>query len=73
MTLIEKLIVGKRVTDKDLASALYDICETEHSGCSSDCPIYGKVLTEKQKAGYDCPVFKNGEAMLSALRKHHHK
>jgi len=80
--IVTKLIRKEEITDTDLENMLYEICEREHSelnphrgrgwpkrfGCSNDCPIYKRVLTEEEKEGASCNCFKNGKRMLEALR-----
>lgn len=73
-SLIEKLVDREPVDDSDLANALFDICEREHSSCNMNCPVYeandGQCVNAdrpfKENRGCDC--FKDGHAMLNFLR-----
>lgn len=38
--LIQKLILGIRVTNADIDMALYEICDEVHSSCDNSCPVY---------------------------------
>jgi len=58
-----KLINGETLSDKDISEVLYDICDTVHASCDSECPVY-ETLNGKQ-----CECFKNGAEMLKRLRK----
>lgn len=76
-TILWKLIQGNPVTDEDVISALYDICEIVHSGCDSDCPVYrlngNAVPLETTGRGKnrhtECSCFKQGSKMLAFIRK----
>jgi len=74
MDLIMKLIKNEQITDKDLAWELYDICDSVHSSCNSDCPVYelnGNSVPDTAndwKVNRGCDCFKNGDEMLSFIR-----
>ncbi len=72
--LLMKLVNGQKVTDEDLVNELWEVCDTVHASCNSECPVYekngGAVGADKpfdENRGCDC--FKNGKAMLAFLRK----
>ena len=61
------------VSDENLKSELYEICEREHSSCNSDCPVYRlngnsvpNTMPFEQNRGCDC--YKNGSEMLKFIR-----
>jgi len=67
-----KLIKGKTPTRREIEEELYNICDSVHSSCSDDCPVYnlnhGTVNPQKsfeENRGCDC--FKNGKAMFNFL------
>ncbi len=71
--LLTKAIAKEKIEDGDIAGALFDICEREHSSCNDECPVFekngGAVNSNrpfKENRGCDC--FKNGPAMLEFLR-----
>ena len=68
--LLKKLIVKEKVTDRNIADVLYEICEREHSSCSEECPVfeeYGEIPWNK--TGENCKCFKDGKKMLEFLRR----
>jgi hypothetical protein len=73
--ILKKLIAGATITDRDLADALYVICDDTHASCDSNCPVY--EANGNEAPGSDkpfdenrgCDTFKNGMAMLEFLRK----
>lgn len=72
--LLEKLIANQPVTDADIASELYDICDRVHASCDSECPVFAKnggaVGANKPfRINRGCDCFKDGKAMLEFLRK----
>ena len=70
MSLIEKPINKEKITDKDIAEELYEICDRVHSSCYCECPIYEKfneIPWNKEKD--NCKFFKDGKSMLKELRK----
>lgn len=73
--LLRKIINKKPFDDRDIADALYQICEDIHSSCDDNCPVYelnhgcvGEDKPRSENSGCDC--FKNGKAMLKFLREH---
>ena len=71
--IIEKVARGITVTDRELADALYDICDSVHAHCNDECPVFKKnggcvnpQRPFKENRGCDC--FKSGMAMLRFLR-----
>ena len=73
--LVEKLVLGKEVTEKDVEYALYELCEDNHSSCNPCCPVYdlnnGMVSPDKpfeESRGCDC--FGNGKKMAEFIRNH---
>ena len=60
-SIIEKLIIGKRVTQKELEEELYEICDREHSHCNEACPVYR--LNNGTVGVGGCNCFKSGHAM----------
>ena len=75
MDILIKLATGKKIGDTDIANALYDVCETEHSSCNDNCPVYflngsrapGNEKPFNTNRGCDC--FKNGQSMLNFIRQ----
>lgn len=85
--LIEKIIKGRPVSshaqkqdklylisDNDLISELFEICDVEHASCTDNCPVY-KVNGSRIPWGPDmdgegeiCICFKSGKAMLDFLK-----
>ena len=72
MDLIEKLARGKKITNKDIETELYEICHSTHAFCEEECPVYrinnGCVNPNKENRG--CACFMNGKAMLKFIRTH---
>lgn len=67
--ILEKLIAGAIVTDRDVADELYDICDRTHASCDSDCPVYVKNgNSAPDTKGHGCDTFKSGSNMLAFLR-----
>ena len=66
-SILIELALGHKISDPLLEYALYEVCEREHSSCTSECPVYdlnrGPVNPD---SGCDC--FKNGKAMLEFIR-----
>ena len=57
------------ITDKIRMEELYDICDSVHASCDSECPVYAKnggVVNPTSK--YGCSCFKDGRAMLLFLK-----
>ena len=72
--LLMTLIKGEQVTEGMIAGELYEVCCRVHAGCTSECPVYqvnGGIPWGGGKKGGNCAYFKNGNAMLSFLRKAH--
>lgn len=73
--LIEKLALGEKITDKEIADGLYDICDSVHSRCSNDCPVYrlnggsAPDTANDFKVNRGCDCFKDGTAMLKFIRE----
>jgi hypothetical protein len=73
--LIVKLVLGEKVTKKDIYNALYEICDEVHSSCDSGCPVY--ELNEYKALGFEkpfdenrgCDCFKNGKAMAKFIKE----
>jgi hypothetical protein len=65
-SLIVKLVKGEKISQTDLENELHEICDREHSSCNDDCPVY--ILFRKIPNGIRCPYFKNGHAMLEAIK-----
>ena len=67
--IITKLIRKRPVTESDLKDVLYDICDTEHSSCNSNCPVYeangGEPLWNPKHT--DCQCYRDGGKMLAFL------
>ena len=78
MDIILKLAKGEKITDADLESELYEICDRVHSGCDSECPVYAvngnKVpdTAKDFKVNRGCDCFKSGKNMLDFIRKNLH-
>lgn len=73
-TLLNKLIAGATVTDRDLADALYEICDNTHASCDNNCPVFEANGNKVPDTANDfnkncgCDTFKNGMAMLTFIR-----
>lgn len=68
-SLIQKLIAGKQITDKDIEDELYEICDREHASCNGECPVYEKNNGIPYNSEHtNCFCFKNGKSMLKFLR-----
>jgi hypothetical protein len=73
--LLLKLALGQKISDEDIANGLYEICDSVHSSCGSDCPVYclnGNEVPDIAKdfnANRGCDCFKNGSAMLKFIRE----
>lgn len=67
--IIMKLVRKEKIEDKDISNALYEICDSVHSSCSSECPVFeknGSVPWNKDLT--NCIFYKNGNKMLKFLR-----
>jgi len=73
--LVLLVVRGQKITDKDLANEFYEVCESVHASCDSECPVYrlnGNKVPDTAndfKANRGCDCFKNGTAMLKFTRK----
>jgi len=75
MELIESLVRGKKVEKSEITNALYEICDSVHSSCDNQCPVYrlngskapGEDKPFEENRGCDC--FKNGTAMYNFIKK----
>lgn len=73
MTLIEKLVLGIKISRTEIEQELYYICDREHASCTEDCPVYrlnggnapGSDKPFEDNSGCDC--FKNGKAMFEFI------
>lgn len=76
MDLLLKLIKGENPTEKDIEDELYEICDREHSVCSSECPVFflNNNSTVNGHKPFDvnrgCDCFKNGKAMRTFIANH---
>lgn len=70
-TILRKLLTKEKITNVDIASALYNICDSVHASCDSSCPIYAihDGVPNEKKGPYGCDFFKNGEKMRKFLVK----
>ena len=66
--LIAKLAIGQMPTDADLTAALYETCEALHAGDCESCPVYIARDGKISSGGRSCATFKDGAAMLAAIR-----
>ncbi len=66
MTLIEKLVLNKKITNEEVEEELYNICNGISplpSGCNKNCPVY-KINGSKIVGEYDdCETFCDGHSM----------
>jgi hypothetical protein len=75
MDLIVALATGKKITDVEIASELFEICDRTHSCCDDGCPVYrlnGSQVPDTAKdfkVNRGCDTFKNGTAMLEFIRE----
>jgi len=76
MSLIIKVATKAFISDKDIATELYEICDREHSSCNDSCPVYelngssAPDTAKDFKVNRGCDCFKNGTSMLEFIRKH---
>jgi len=68
--MLMKLIKGEPFTDEDIEGVLYEMCDDIHASCDNSCVMMAKGLISHDsiKLTGNCPYFKNGKAMLIALR-----
>lgn len=75
-TLLQTLIAGRPISDQVLADELYEICDSEHASCNSNCPVYELNGNKVPDTANDfnvnrgCDCFKSGVAMLQFIRAH---
>ncbi|HUS50457.1 MAG TPA: hypothetical protein VMZ91_09850 [Candidatus Paceibacterota bacterium] len=63
MTLIEKLVLNKDITNEEVEQELFNICSTNYPNCSEGCPVY-KLNRNKIVGKYNyCETFQNGHNM----------
>jgi len=73
--LIIKLVTSKRIDERDIEQALYEICDEVHSSCDSLCPVYLLNGNKPVNADKDfninrgCDCFKSGKNMLKFIRE----
>jgi len=69
--LVKKLVKGEQVTDDELATQLFYICDSVHASCDDSCPIYELMGGDvnKDNSRFGCNWFKDGHKMLETLRK----
>jgi hypothetical protein len=71
--LVEKLALGTRISDDEIASALYEICNTVYPKCGIDCPVF-RINGNRVVFGHEgylehgCECFRFGSKMLSFMR-----
>jgi hypothetical protein len=75
VSLLEKLVFGKKVSKQDIYDELYNMCDSYHANCDCNCLVYEANNEEPVKNGtpdaeeYGCACFKNGKAMYEFLRE----
>jgi hypothetical protein len=67
-SLIEKIVLKERITDKDIENELFEICDRVHSSCDESCPVYHSnggypVIGTPYSDKYGCDCFKDGKKM----------
>jgi hypothetical protein len=67
MKIIEKIAIDIKITDEEIAIELNEICQSIHSTCDSDCPVY-RMAGNKMPHGGGCECFGNGKMMLEYIR-----
>lgn len=67
--ILMKLIFNEEVSEREIADALYDVCDSVHSSCDSCCPVYKANASSApvDKDG-ECICFKNGKKMLDFIK-----
>lgn len=74
--LLIKIAQGEKITDDMIAEELYYVCNSVHSSCNSDCPVYslnGNTIPDTAndfEVNRGCDCFKDGPAMLKFIREH---
>jgi len=73
--LIVKAAMNLKITDNDIADALYEMCDNVHASCNSECLVYHLNYDEVPDTVHNfeinrgCDCFKNGLKMLAFIRK----
>lgn len=73
-TLIEKLVLGQKVSENMIHDELYEICENVHSFCDDSCPVYrlnGSRVPDTAKdfnVNRGCDCFRNGKKMAEFIK-----
>ena len=66
MTLIEKLVLNKKITNEEVEEELVEICSKIHhlpTGCHDDCPVF-RINDNSRVGEYDdCDCFRDGHSM----------
>lgn len=58
------------IGEQEVAAALREVCDNNHSSCNIACPVWSANGGEPPgKGGEECSCFKDGKAMLHFLRK----
>lgn len=67
---IKKLVMGGKLTKREIQDLLYEICDDVHSSCDAGCPVYdindGPVNPSSSQSGCDC--FKSGQKMYDFIK-----
>ncbi len=70
---VSKFIKKEKITEEDMYSLLYEVCEDTHASCNFQCPVYelndGKAPTGKLSDEWDCVCFKNGKSMFEFIKE----
>ncbi len=77
--MLKKLACGEMLSDSDLDTILFEICDTHHALNCNKCIIYkindnkspGSEKPFRENRGCDC--FKNGQKMLEFIRNNARK
>lgn len=71
MSLMKKLVLGKKPMPKEVQSELYEICDRVHASCTEECPVYeincGPVNPDYE-SNCGCACFKDGKAMYDFIK-----
>jgi hypothetical protein len=73
LSIIEKLVLNKKITKEDIYEELSRICDERHvfDNCSDECPVWKRMTEEEQRSvekGY-CP-HATGEGMTKYIKQH---
>ena len=65
--------IGKKIeiTEDLIKEGLYEICESVHSQCSDECPVYrmnGSSVPHETDTPFGCDCFKSGTDMLNFIK-----